>query len=532
MGVNSVKQGNTELAIEYYKKRLIIEQELGNKKGIADSYRYLGKTYYSMGKLDLASEYFEKSLAIAKEMGINAIVSKTYLSLGKVYMLKKMYAKAKEYGEYSLQIAQEVGSPNIIEKGSSLLKSIAIEEQDYKQAYKMYQLEVLMRDSILNKENYKATIEQHTKYEYEKKKATDSVKNAVKGKIQSAKLRAIQLENEKATLEVVSQKKQKWFLYLGLILVAIFAGVIYNRFKITQQQKGVIENQKLAVEEQKQQIEKQHLELEETHKEINDSIKYSERLQQAIFPSQEALDKYLNKHFVLFRPKDVVSGDFYWLQRVEGQTYFSVADCTGHGIPGALVSVVCSNALNRSIKEFSLTNPQAILNKTRELVIETFSQSGKDVKDGMDIVLCSHKEGEQHILFSGANNPLWIIRKTKHLTEEQVNARATLIGEEFSLIEYKSSKQPIGLYENMQDFQQSKIHLYKSDTLYLFTDGFADQFGGEKGKKYKYRPLKKLLLANNQLEMKAQKDSIDQAFKTWKGALEQVDDICIVGIKI
>lgn len=572
IGVIYGEQGNLELALTYYKRSLELEEELGNLRGIGLANNNIGNVYRMQNKISLARKFYEKSLEIEKTLGNRmgesisysnlastyhiqkdtpkaiaymelsiAIVEEldnkrgiasSYTNIAELYIHLKEYKKAKEYLTKALQLAYNIGDPNVIALCARQLWSVAKKQGNYQEAFEMYELEVKMRDSILNKENYKALIEQQAKYEYEKKKATDSVKNAVADKIQASKLRAVQLENEKTLLEVASQKKQKWFLYFGLILAGVFAGVIYNRFKITKEQKGVIENQKEAVENQKQQIEQQHLELETTHKEISDSIKYSERLQQAIFPSEEALNKHLNQHFVLFKPKDVVSGDFYWLQKVGKFTYFAVGDCTGHGIPGALVSVVCSNALNRSIKEFSLTDPNAILNKTRELVIETFAQSGKEVKDGMDIALCSHCEGEKYINFSGANNPLWIIRKTKYLTDQQREERATLLGEEYSLIEYKANKQPVGLYENMKGFEQTKINLFKDDTLYLFTDGFPDQFGGIKGKKYKYKPFKKLLLTNHLLEMLAQKDKIEEAFVDWKGAIEQVDDVCVVGIEI
>lgn len=525
-------RGKIELAKEFFLKGLKIAESREFKDGIAFSYSNLGLLYDDGENEILALKYLRKGLLIYDELGNNKSKALSYNNLARFFLKRKEYGIAKKNAESGLKLSIDIGYPSFIQRNANVLKSIAVKENDYKKAFEMYQLEIKMRDSILNEENYKATIEQYTKYQYEKKKATDSVKNAVADKIKLAKLKSVELEYEKAGLELNSQKKQKWFLYISLLLAAIFTGVIYNRFKASQKQKGVIEKQKMAVESQKQQIEKQHKELEETHNDINDSIKYSERLQKAIFPSKKDLDAYLRDHFILFEPKDIVSGDFYWLQKFKKHVYFAVGDCTGHGIPGALVSVVCSNALNRSVKEFRLTNPNDILSKTRELVIETFSQSGKDVKDGMDIVLCSYIEGESFINFSGANNPLWVIRKTKYLTEAQETERSTLLGHEFSLIEFKGTKQPVGLYENMKAFSQTKINLCKGDTLYMITDGYADQFGGEKGKKFKYRPFKKLLLKNSQLAMSLQKEELYKTFKSWKGEEEQVDDICIVGIKI
>ena len=226
----------------------------------------------------------------------------------------------------------------------------------------------------------------------------------------------------------------------------------------------------------------------------------------------------------------MVSGDFYWFEQLNGTSYIAAADCTGHGVPGAMVSVVCSNALNRSVKEFGINAPSKILDKTRELVIETFAKSSEDVKDGMDIVLCAISGNK--VIYSGANNPLWIVRKTDLLTEEQKEDRIGITKNGLSLIEYKANKQPIGLYYRMEDFTQEEINLHSGDSLYLFTDGFADQFGGEKGKKFKYKPFKHLLIDLHTKQINEQAQLISDSFENWRGQLEQIDDVCVIGVKI
>ena len=270
--------------------------------------------------------------------------------------------------------------------------------------------------------------------------------------------------------------------------------------------------------------------IENKNKEIVDSINYSKRLQDAILPGPDVIKEWLPKSFVIYKPKAVVSGDFYWVEHLNDYTYFAAADCTGHGVPGALVSVVCSNALNRAVNEFKIIEPAEILNKTRELVIETFAKSGEDVKDGMDIALCAIKD--QKVVFSGSNNPLWIVRQNDLITEKQKQKKSTVIGDYCSLIEFKANKQPIGLHVGMTDFTQENIQLYPGDRLYIFTDGFADQFGGKRNKKFKYKPFKQFLIDLHQQDFNTHKDLINDAFERWKGELEQVDDICIIGIKI
>jgi len=266
------------------------------------------------------------------------------------------------------------------------------------------------------------------------------------------------------------------------------------------------------------QIEMQRMLLETKNKETTDSIKYAKRLQEAILPPLSFIKQYLPEHFVLYKPKDIVAGDFYWFYVTpkEDTIYIAAADCTGHGVPGAMVSVVCSNALNRTVKEFGISEPGKILDKVRELVIETFEKSESEVKDGMDIALLQIKKCEQstiEVQYSGANNPLWYIEKNE-------------------LKEVKADKQPIGTYAEQKPFTTHKLSLHKGASLYVFTDGFADQFGGPKGKKYKYKQLEEKLLANTDKGLDEQKHSLEKNFNEWKGNLEQIDDVLVIGIKV
>lgn len=296
-----------------------------------------------------------------------------------------------------------------------------------------------------------------------------------------------------------------------------------------------IHAQKVAVEKAHAETEKQKEIIEESHKEITDSIAYAKRLQDAILPSLNEIAAGFHNSFVLFQPKDVVSGDFYWYEKANPKgneiKYIAAADCTGHGVPGALVSVVCSNALNRSLNEFGITEPNLILDKARELVIKTFAKSGDGVKDGMDISLCSIEANK--LKYAGANNPLWIIRKTDKISEREKNDPKTVQYKDLSLIELKSDKQPVGMHSgNQSNFTQIEIELFEGDTVFLFTDGFPDQFGGSKGKKYKYKPFKSLLLSLYELECIKQKERILKELNDWKGNLEQVDDVCVIGVRI
>ena len=308
-------------------------------------------------------------------------------------------------------------------------------------------------------------------------------------------------------------------------MLGIFLIFVYRALKVKKKTNSQLSEKNNLIERQKELVE-------EKNKEITDSITYAKRLQSAILPPLEMLHGEFKDSFVHYRPKDVVSGDFYWIEKQGDLIFIAAADCTGHGVPGAMVSVVCSNALNRSVNEFKLSSPAEILNKTRDLVITTFAKSGDNVKDGMDICLCAFDKKNGKVIFAGANNPLWIIRENRHLTEEQLSTEKNFTHDGYSLLEIKSSKQPVGLYEGMVDFVEIEIPVIEGDTYYLSTDGYADQFGGEKGKKLKYKNFKKLLLENAQRTGDEQNLILDNFMNEWKRDYEQLDDICVIGVRV
>jgi len=268
-----------------------------------------------------------------------------------------------------------------------------------------------------------------------------------------------------------------------------------------------------ANEEYEATLTKMNELISEKNKEITDSIQYAKHIQTGILPSASIINACLPQSFILYKPKDIVAGDFYWLEKKNEYVIFAACDCTGHGVPGAMVSVVCSNALNRAVKEFGLLQPGEILSKVRELVLETFEKSENEIKDGMDISLCAWNKNTNELLWAGANNPLW------YLQDKQLKSIA-------------ADKQPIGKSDNGKPFTTHKVQLHTGDCIYIFTDGYADQFGGGKGKKFKSKQLQDLILLNGNKTPEEQKNILEKSLNEWKGRLEQIDDILIIGVRV
>jgi len=497
-------QGNLTKAISYYHSCLYILEEIGHKEGIASSLNNIGLLYYNKGDISKAKIYYHKSLKIHVEIGDKEGISVTLNNIGDILLTQGKITTAKEYLERSLNIARGIGYPESI-KGAAVKLSKLYEIQGKGLlALEMYQLYITMRDSIKNENSQKATALQQAKYQYEKQKAIDDAEHD--------KLLVIEQE-EKEKQQILTGATSG-----GLGLVAIFLLFVFNRLRVTKKQKSVIEAQKQEVEQQKEEVEAAHQELEKKNQEIMDSITYAKRIQSAILPTDKVVKEYLKESFILYKPKNIVAGDFYWMESVaptvnnkESLILFAAADCTGHGIPGAMISVVCNNALNRSVREYGLTDVGAILDKTREIVIQEFEKSDEEVNDGMDIALCSLKGHKLH--YAGAHNPLWIIRN----------------GE---IIETKANKQPISQFDNLKPYTTHSFDLQEGDSIYIFSDGYVDQFGGKKGKKFKTKAFRTLLLSIQDKPMEEQKVIIDDTFETWRGGLEQIDDVCIIGVRV
>lgn len=311
-------------------------------------------------------------------------------------------------------------------------------------------------------------------------------------------------------------------------IIIFFAIIIFIVFKLRDKR---LKKAKIHLEKI---VEERTAALKHKEQEITDSIKYALRIQLSIIPTQEKVKSLLPKSFLYYKPKDIVSGDFYWIDELDEQVLFAAVDCTGHGVPGAMMSVIGLKLLTQAVQDKNLSVPADILQYLDAGVNDTLRQSSDPsaVKDGMDLAVCNLDYKTLKLQYAGAFNSMVLVRKNISTSYTITNSREVFYGND--MLEIKSDKCPIGsnLDGVADDYTNHIVQLQKDDCIYIYTDGYADQFGGPKGKKFKYNKLKDVLIENAHLLMSEQYDALDKSFNTWRGNQEQVDDVLVIGVKI
>ena len=362
---------------------------------------------------------------------------------------------------------------------------------NYKGAYENHKLYIFYRDSLDNEQTRKKIIQNQMTYDFEKKEA---VANAEYKK---------EIENQQALAEEKSRKQNvvTLFVVIGLLLVLVFAGFILRSLRVTRKQKQIIEIKSRVTEQQK-------IIIEEKNKDITDSINYAKRIQEAKLPKKDEIYSSLPQSFVLFKPKDIVSGDFYFFQKNDKCVFIAAADCTGHGVPGAFMSIIGSEKLEYAISQS--TDTSEILKQLNKGIKTSLRQSdsNESTRDGMDLAIC-YIDTENHIVkYAGANRPIWIIRKNQTDIEE-IKATKTAIG---------------GLTDDNQYFDTHELKLQQDDTFYIFSDGYADTFSEQNGKKLTTKKFKQILIDIQAMTMQEQEIHLNNFIEDWKTGTEQIDD--------
>lgn len=439
-----------------------------------------GMSYGDEGKFELSIEKLRKAIDLAKVVNYQSDLIYLNHYLGRTYGSMKQHDKAIIAFTNSLDLAYKFKDVDYQSENYYCLAESNYELGNYKTAYDLFEKYKVTEDTLSSKEITAELNTIKTKYDTEKK----------------------QKEIELLKVSANKDKIVKTSLMVGAVFLLLVAFLMFNRYRLKEKTNKLLEEQNAIISEK--------------NKDISDSINYAKKIQEAIFPSDTEILKVFPEHFILSLPKDVVSGDFYWFTQSDHLKIFVVADCTGHGVPGAFMSMIGNTLLNQIVIERKILRPDLILNELRKEIIKSLKQ-GEDSqsRDGMDLSLICLNSDTNVLQVACANNPVWIIKK------------------DGSLLEIKPDKQPIGYVSVApQDFSLNTVQLQKGDSIYQFSDGYADQFGGEKGKKFKYNQLKELLLNSKNLSMSEQNFLLKNSFEKWKGVLVQIDDVLVTGIRI
>ena len=496
LGIASMLRGEYDEGLDYWKQSVDLKLKAGLKEEASATMGNIALYYKDIARYYEAKEYLDDAISIQRDFGDYSGLAFSYQVMGEMYNLMENYRMALPCFDSSIFYYNKLNE-KFTSMEAYLGASVAYRKLgDYKSALENLQIYLDLATERYDESRMRILEDVEKKYETEKKEQENLRLQA------ENELQGVRLEEERTKIEL--QKTNNRYLWIGLfVALFVLVGIIYSLSRVRAA---------------KRQVEEQKFLVEEKNKEITASISYAKYLQEAILPADELFKNALPESFVLYLPKDIVAGDFYWLESIDfdsaqSMVLFAAADCTGHGVPGAMVSVVCHNALNRSVREFGLTDPGKILDKTTDLVIETFEKSGQEVKDGMDIALCLIDKANAVLHYAGANNSLYVVRNSE-------------------LIEYKANKQPVGKHSRREPFTSCPVSVAEGDVIYLFTDGYADQFGGPAGKKFKYSTFKQLLMEVSEQEMAEQCELLRKRFEDWKGTLDQVDDVCVIGVRV
>ena len=496
---------------------LNVYKEEGLSKRIDEMNIAFGNLYFIKEKFTKAKKYYLESIAYLENKKTKSTEDKRIYSgalnnLGIIEYELQNYNNAINYYRASLDIRLEVNNRRGVLDSYETLRNIYAIKDDFKNAYKYSLKYSSLKDSIFKDDLARGLEEAREKYETEKKEKENKILSR-DNKIKDLEIDQVNLENQRNRTLFISSAG-----VAGLILVLSF--IVYSGYKRKQKDNKLL---KLKNDE-----------ISDKNKEILDSITYAKRLQDAILPSEKIVKSFLMDSFILYKPKDIVAGDFYYMDVVEegGKKliYYVAADCTGHGVPGAMVSIVGANGLKRCIQEFDLRVPGEILDRLAEIVAENFALSEERIRDGMDLALCCleiENEEIKRIHYAGANNPLWVINPNRKIIPDC--AKPFKEGGGF---EIKANKQAIGYSEEISPFKTHTVELEKGDVLYTFSDGYPDQFGGEKGKKLKSANFRKMLFEIYDKSMDEQLAFLDSSFEEWRGNIEQVDDVCVIGVRL
>ena len=508
IGIVYQKEEKYKEAEKYYLQSKHIRDSIKDEKELLSTLINLGSLYNDLKQYQRALVNFNQAVRMATKQNDKNALAVSTLNMAHAYEKTGNFSEAIRLYRNSLAIASEIEAKEFMKENYLGLSSSYEKQNDYKTALHYFKFYFNMHDTLLNESNQKAIAEMQTKYDTDKKE------------------QAINLLNKEKELQDIRIKRDtlvKFAMAFGILLVLIFSGFVLKQLQVIKKKNIELAHKNDEIQQQKEEIETQRDEimnqrdlLSKQKQEITDSIFYARRIQRAVLPAQELLSERIPDNFILFKPRDIVSGDFYWFTNKGSKTIIVDADCTGHGVPGAFMSMLGVSFLNEIMSNENIVLASEILEKLRVYVKSTLDQKGKkdEAKDGMDISVCLIDWDTNKLQFAGAYNPLLRFRN----------------GE---LLEIKADKMPIGIHMKEDlPFTNHELDLEKGDTFYLFSDGYVSQFGGESGRKFMSKAFKILLEEINQKPMEEQGIILDKALVDWQGEYEQVDDISVIGFRI
>lgn len=500
IGIIYNNQKKFDEAESFYEEALALGLDLGDSTKLMQTYINLGFTQTDKEEFSKARQSYQRALRIANAMGDQRRIALISGNLGDVFQSDNKSQDAINYYNSSLKIALDLGIKEIQKQCYKGLADAYEMLGDHKKALDFYKLYSNTKDSLLNESTQQIISELNTKYQTEQKEKDNQL-----------------LKSNNETLELKGKRDQlvKWGMGFIITLILVFAVFVYIQLQEKKKKNILLAEQKEEIETQRDEIMAQKDLLAKQKQEITDSIYYARRIQRAVLPPEQAPTDILPEHFILFKPRDIVSGDFYWMTKRDNKTILVDADCTGHGVPGAFMSMLGVSFLNEIVSGCDHMQANLILNELRQYVKSTLGQTGKqdEAKDGMDISLCIIEWDNKKIQYAGAYNPLYYFKKG-------------------AFNEIKADKMPIGVYlKDQEPFTNNVVDFEKGDTFYIFSDGYVSQFGGTDGRKFMSKPFKSLLESIQSKSMKEQMKLLDEALLQWQGNYEQVDDISVIGFR-
>ncbi len=495
MGNVLSKMGEYDKALNYHVKALKVFENIGQRRGIAVTYNNIGNIYGRQGNYTKAREIYGNALRMYEDLSDRQGVGITNLNIGCAYMEEKRFKDSETCLKRAMGIFNEKSYKEGLREVYSSLADLYGREAKYKEALEYHRLYSSMKDTLFNAENSRSMVRMQSLYETQRKEKEIELLKKDKD------IKALQLAQNESEASTQRTTNITSVIVIGLLLVLAF--LFYSRYQVKQKS-----NLSLS---------KAYLQLEQKNKQITDSITYARRIQEAILPPDEIVKKLLPDSFILYRPRDIVSGDFYWLEKNGEKIIIAVADCTGHGVPGAFMSMIGNTLLNEIVNEKHILDPAAILNELNAGVAAALHQkqgSALVQDDGMDISLCVIDMERGEVAFAGAGQPLFFVNGNG---PERIPGDSSSIGGTFG--------------KKAASFTSKNFQL-KNASVYLYTDGYADQFGGDNDEKFTSKRFENLLHSLSGQRMDEQRMAIEREFEAWKGERKQVDDVCVIGIKI